>query len=471
MPTPVYSLLHAATFATLTNVNFDDDRFKVGAEHRGSSAAHACMVGRRRAAWGGKHVEMRRRNAASCRAARVLRNKPHPHLPSRATLVMLHRSTLCSATRCARAWRRRAPPRASAPRPLPPACPGSTCCRTPPRECRLALALLVHARFAVRCVCIQKPHGPCEHLRTHLLAAPAPFTARSFRPSQAHLANASIEHLVDTGKKVSLEHRRHHVDPTLLGLHEVRGRGRGWELTGRRACARAPAAACRDRAPCARATALTTLPYAHASHRRPPTVPRPPQMICYGLRGLCAYAHHAEVVGQRDADVDAFVAEGYAFLCSEDALDLGKVGAGGARWLAGRAGTLETRGGGARWVEAGRRAQAAAATRTHPITPHPSVHPLRRPWPWWTPRAPPASRAWPCWTTATPPSLGTRSPRRRARGRPGAPRLQPAAAGGAARGRRRALAGQPSQSLLAPARAPRTMLLSRRPLTLPNRPA
>ncbi len=29
---------------------------------------------------------------------------------------------------------------------------------------------------------------------------------------------------MDTGKKASLEHRRHVVDPTLLGLHEVRGR-------------------------------------------------------------------------------------------------------------------------------------------------------------------------------------------------------------------------------------------------------
>lgn len=30
VPREVYSLLHAGTFATLTNVNFDDDRFKVG---------------------------------------------------------------------------------------------------------------------------------------------------------------------------------------------------------------------------------------------------------------------------------------------------------------------------------------------------------------------------------------------------------------------------------------------------------
>lgn len=30
VPQEVYSLLNAATFATLTNVNFDDERFKVG---------------------------------------------------------------------------------------------------------------------------------------------------------------------------------------------------------------------------------------------------------------------------------------------------------------------------------------------------------------------------------------------------------------------------------------------------------
>ena len=41
-------------------------------------------------------------------------------------------------------------------------------------------------------------------------------------------------------------------------------------------------------------------------------------MLTYGLRGMCAYAHHAEVLGQRDDDVDAFVAEAYAFLCSQE---------------------------------------------------------------------------------------------------------------------------------------------------------
>ncbi|PSC68490.1 hydroxylamine reductase [Micractinium conductrix] len=93
-----------------------------------------------------------------------------------------------------------------------------------------------------------------------LLAHPA-----AWKPD---LAPLPTEQLVHVGKEASLEHRRHLLDPTLLGLHET---------------------------------------------------------INYGLRGLAAYSHHAEVLGHRDADVDAFLAEAYAFLCSEEALDLGKV--------------------------------------------------------------------------------------------------------------------------------------------------
>ena len=72
--------------------------------------------------------------------------------------------------------------------------------------------------------CLQHPG---RLLLTHP-TLPAP--ACSFKPSQAHLQNATIEHLVETGKKTSLEHRRHVVDPTLLGLHEVRGRSRTCRL-------------------------------------------------------------------------------------------------------------------------------------------------------------------------------------------------------------------------------------------------
>ena len=33
---------------------------------------------------------------------------------------------------------------------------------------------------------------------------------------------------------------------------------------------------------------------------------------------LCAYTHHAEVLGQTDPRIDTFVAEAYAFLCSQE---------------------------------------------------------------------------------------------------------------------------------------------------------
>ena len=240
--------------------------------------------------------------------------------------------------------------------------------------------------------------------------APLPHPA-AFKPSQAHLAGASIEHLVETGKKASLENRRHLEDPTLLGLHE---------------------------------------------------------MICYGLRGLAAYAHHAEVLGHRDPEVrqlgsaallqlprlvlapawtrqpwqprpktrhrclatsllprltslpasphvspkvDAFIAEGYAFLCSEASLDLCAVR--GALW--GKGAQLAY---GARGAPPGSTRVAADADAAPPADaretsrPPPTLTPRRR-WQWSTPRAPRASRAWPCWTPATPPSLATPSPRRR----------------------------------------------------------
>lgn len=160
VPAEVYSFLHAATFATLTNVNFDDARFK-------------------------EYV-----------------NQCH--------------------------------------------------------ELREGIESLVRAKGVEA-----SPATPTNLPWFDLLAHPA-----AWKLNSGYLQGASKEQLVNLGKMTSLEHRRHVVDPTLLGLHE---------------------------------------------------------MITYGLRGLCAYTHHAEVLGQRDASVDKFVAEAYAFLCSEDALDLGKV--------------------------------------------------------------------------------------------------------------------------------------------------
>ena len=40
--------------------------------------------------------------------------------------------------------------------------------------------------------------------------------------NKGYLASASLDQLMQLGKMTSLEHRRHVVDPTLLGLHEVR---------------------------------------------------------------------------------------------------------------------------------------------------------------------------------------------------------------------------------------------------------
>jgi hypothetical protein len=76
---------------------------------------------------------------------------------------------------------------------------------------------------------------------------------RRWKLGPAYLATASTDQLVQLGRLTSLEHRRHVVDPTLLGLHE---------------------------------------------------------MITYGLRGLAAYTHHAEVLGYTDRQVGPMHAKG-----------------------------------------------------------------------------------------------------------------------------------------------------------------
>lgn len=40
------------------------------------------------------------------------------------------------------------------------------------------------------------------------------------------------------------------------------------------------------------------------------------EMLMYGLKGMCAYTHHAEALGATDPSVYAFVNEAYAFLAS-----------------------------------------------------------------------------------------------------------------------------------------------------------
>lgn len=78
-----------------------------------------------------------------------------------------------------------------------------------------------------------------------------------------------------------------------------------------------------------RGSTRTKSPCPPPSH---PPVP-PQEMLTYGLRGLAAYTHHAAMLGQRSANVDAFIADAYAFLCTPDASDVGKVRRRGA-WRA-----------------------------------------------------------------------------------------------------------------------------------------
>ncbi|GLI70539.1 hypothetical protein VaNZ11_015455 [Volvox africanus] len=49
------------------------------------------------------------------------------------------------------------------------------------------------------------------------------------------------------------------------------------------------------------------------------------ELLMYGLKGLAAYAHHAEALGYKDPAVYADVQESLAFLCSPEAADVGAV--------------------------------------------------------------------------------------------------------------------------------------------------
>jgi hypothetical protein len=68
VPAEVYSFLHAATFATLTNVNFDDARFKVRTE--GSWLARV---------WGPTHIRRVRCKGFSSPCNSVHFRAMHPH--------------------------------------------------------------------------------------------------------------------------------------------------------------------------------------------------------------------------------------------------------------------------------------------------------------------------------------------------------------------------------------------------------
>ena len=71
-----------------------------------------------------------------------------------------------------------------------------------------------------------------------LLAHPA-----AWKLNRSYLQGASLAQLAELGKMTSLEHRRHVVDPTLLGLHEVGaagwvGVGQAWRAGAWAACRR-----------------------------------------------------------------------------------------------------------------------------------------------------------------------------------------------------------------------------------------
>lgn len=68
VPTEVYSFLHAATFATLTNVNFDDVRFKV----RKGGGGIVCAV----------HMQCTHHHACECSLAVMRRSDLLTNLPT-----------------------------------------------------------------------------------------------------------------------------------------------------------------------------------------------------------------------------------------------------------------------------------------------------------------------------------------------------------------------------------------------------
>jgi hydroxylamine reductase len=49
------------------------------------------------------------------------------------------------------------------------------------------------------------------------------------------------------------------------------------------------------------------------------------ELLAYGLRGVAAYAHHAEMLGQVDPSIDDVFEEVYSFLASSAASDAGAV--------------------------------------------------------------------------------------------------------------------------------------------------
>lgn len=265
VPKEVYTFIHGATFSCLTNVNFDDARFKVM-----TSAGAGTAAGQAQQPCSGH------RTAAPLQAA-----------------------------------------------PPPPALPSLTGCPASPCPCPQDYVSEAHRLIGeLEAACAAAgvsgaPPAPDGLPQFDLLAHPA-----RWRLDAGYLAGASMAQLVTLGQMTSLEHRRHKLEPTLLGLQELLTYGlRGLcAYTQARARARLPAlrlscASWHAPARCWRRPACSRRPSA-----RPPT--RPP-------------LQHARMLGQISPEVDAFVAEAYAFLCTEAASDINNVRPAAAAWGSG----------------------------------------------------------------------------------------------------------------------------------------
>ncbi len=178
----------------------------------------------------------------------------------------------------------------TSPSPPPATCPGLTCWRTPRRECGCP-ALPCPSLVLLVCTC------PACHSAVHGHALPP-------CPQSAHPPSAQLE--AERGLPAVGVHGPAHAagqddvagaPPPRGGPHPA-GPARG-EALGKGAAAWMVETAL--------ALALWCLGARVTHPPAPPTLPPSPgipwQMITYGLRGLAAYTHHAEMLGQRDPEV------------------------------------------------------------------------------------------------------------------------------------------------------------------------
>lgn len=88
VPPEIYTFIHAATFSCLTNVNFDDERFKVGKQ--GLTEEPGVDTWRRCCCCCSRRLAAGMRRAHGCR-----RRRPPARVPTRAALLPSMLPTLC----------------------------------------------------------------------------------------------------------------------------------------------------------------------------------------------------------------------------------------------------------------------------------------------------------------------------------------------------------------------------------------